>query len=83
MKYDLKNDKQPLMRTTRKPFYWYRGTSEEFNLMTDAEREWLREHRPEYEAAWKAKQPIHVPTLEERIADLERRVGILERDDQG
>jgi hypothetical protein len=59
------------VRDQKQP-YWHRGTAEEWAALT-----------PEMQAAIWAAKPEPTPTLEERIADLERRVGILERDDQG
>lgn len=56
----------------RKQPYWSRLTAAEWEALT-----------PEAQTEIWSKRPTRTPTLEERLADLERRVGILERDDQG
>jgi hypothetical protein len=68
MKYDMKQ-KQP---------YWHRGTAEEWKALTPEARAVIWSQKP---APTPETSPVK--SLEERIADLERRVGILERDDQG
>jgi hypothetical protein len=73
MKFQVVYQKQP---------YWFRGTATEWQALPYESKTIIWSQKP---ATQEPEQPVRSgqKTFEQRIADLERRVGILERDDQG